>query len=134
MVDRRTLLLGVAGAALAAGCTVAPPVPTLAPSVPENAPHRPPAGPSDPRATADARRILAWLTALPQRPARRVVSGQQITADANEDYEHLFNGLARVTGHRPALIGVSYDGYWTERVVPVLIDHWRAGGLVTVDM
>jgi mannan endo-1,4-beta-mannosidase len=135
MVDRRTLLRAVAGAALTAGCTAAPPAAPPTPSVlPEDAPHRAPTGTSDPLATADARRILAWLTALPQRTARRVVSGQQITADADEDYERLFNGLARVTGHRPALIGVSFDGYWNSRIVPVLIDHWRAGGLVAMDM
>jgi mannan endo-1,4-beta-mannosidase len=63
-----------------------------------------------------------------------VVSGQQITADAPQDYDKLFRTLKRNTGHSPALIGVSYDGYWNSRIVPVLVDHWRAGGLVTLDL
>ena len=95
---------------------------------------RTPAGPGDPAATADTRKLLAWLTALPSRNERRVVSGQQITSDARGDYERLFRAMNRSIGHSPALIGVSYDGYWNNRIAPVLIDHWRAGGLVALDL
>jgi mannan endo-1,4-beta-mannosidase len=140
-VDRRTLLRAVAGAALTAGCSTAPSAPsgptgrpTLAPSVPGEASHRTPSGPTDPQATAETKKLLAWLTALPQRDSHRVVSGQQITADARRDYDRLFTGLADKTGHRPALIGVSFDGYWNKQITPVLIDHWRAGGVIALDL
>lgn len=140
-VDRRTLLRAVAGAALTAGCTTTGTqitkgttgLPTLAPSVRTTSPRQP-SGPSDPQATPDTAKLLAWLTALPQRDSRRVVSGQQISPDAREDYEHSFIGLAKKTGHRPALIGVSFDGYWKDGIVPVLIDHWRSGGMVAMDL
>ncbi|WP_165960660.1 glycosyl hydrolase [Actinocrispum wychmicini] len=139
-VDRRTVLRAVAGAALTAGCstgTQAPfgptGIPTLEPSVPRTS-ARQPSGPSDPQASQDARKLLAWLTGLPQRDAKRVVSGQQIGPEARADYDRMFVGLARRTGHRPALIGVSYDGYWKDGIVPVLIDHWRSGGVVAMDL
>jgi mannan endo-1,4-beta-mannosidase len=137
-VDRRSLLL--AAGAFLAGCAAppapAPPTnrPTLAPSVGRTLGPRTPTGPADPAATADTRKLLAWLTALPDRSERRVVSGQQITADAQGDYERFFRAMNRDIGHSPALIGVSYDGYWNKRIVPVLIDHWRAGGLVALDL
>jgi mannan endo-1,4-beta-mannosidase len=139
-VDRRTVLRAVAGAALTAGCsTAAPPLagpsgqPKLMPSVSKPS-GRQPNGPGDPQATADARKLLAWLTSLPQRDAKRVVSGQQIMADARRDYDMLFTGLADKTGHRPAMISVSYDGYWNKTIVPVLVDHWRSGGVVSMGM
>lgn len=138
-VDRRTLLLA-AGAALAASCSPSqeqpPPVarPTLAPSVTGTLTHRVPVQPSDPNATAETKQLLSWLTGLPKRDSQRVVSGQQITASAREDYSRLFTGLGRQVGRQPALIGVSFDGYWNSRIVPVLIDHWKAGGLVTIDL
>jgi mannan endo-1,4-beta-mannosidase len=138
-VDRRSLLL--AAGALLAGCTApsttAPPT-GKAPVAPSSmaAPQGPrvPTGPADPAATPDARKLLAWLAALPGRAERRVVSGQQITEDAPGDYQRLFRAMNRDIGHSPALIGVSYDGYWNKRIVPVLIDHWRAGGLVALDL
>jgi mannan endo-1,4-beta-mannosidase len=140
-VDRRTLLRAVAGAALTAGCSVTPSTPTgptgrptLAPSVPGGTSARTPSGPADPQATADAKKLLAWLTALPQRDVKRVVSGQQITADAQQDYDRLFTGLQNKTGHKPALIGVSFDGYWNKRIAPVLVEHWKAGGMVALDL
>ncbi|WP_173137340.1 glycosyl hydrolase [Kibdelosporangium persicum] len=95
---------------------------------------RRPTGPQDPKATADARKILAWMSTLPQRDVKRVVSGQQLSADARIDYDKLFRGMARRYGRTPALIGASFDGYWKKETVPVLIDHWRAGGLVTMEL
>nr|CTQ92297.1 Mannan endo-1,4-beta-mannosidase [Kibdelosporangium sp. MJ126-NF4] len=136
-IDRRTLLLA-AGAALTGACAASPSAvppakPTLAPSVTPNN-ERKPRGPGDPKATADARKLLAWLTALPQRQEKRVVSGQQLSPDARIDYDKLFRGMTRKFGKTPALIGATFDGYWKKETVGVLIDHWRAGGLVTMDL
>jgi mannan endo-1,4-beta-mannosidase len=130
--NRRALLLAAAGAVLTACTTEPTPIgqPTLAPTET----HRRPTGPSDPAATDEARKLLAWLTALPQRDALRVVSGQQITSDARQDYGRLFDGMGQKFGRRPAMVGVSFDGYWSQETVPVLVEHWRAGGLVTMDM
>nr|WP_225954002.1 glycosyl hydrolase [Kibdelosporangium phytohabitans] len=120
-----------------AGACTGPPAPpgepTLAPPAPGNE-DREPKGPGDPKATPAARELLAWLTALPQRQEKRVVSGQQIGADARADYDKLFHGMTRRFGRTPALLGASFDGYWKKETVGVMIDHWRAGGLVTMDL
>lgn len=136
MIDRRTWLLAAGAAALTAACTGPPPGKPAPPSVPSQrtSATREPGGPADPKATPDARRLLAWLTALPHRQAKRVVSGQQIGADARADYDTLIHGLTRRSGRTPALVGASFDGYWQQQTVDVLIDHWRAGGLVTLDL
>ncbi|MFC0109199.1 glycosyl hydrolase [Kibdelosporangium aridum] len=136
-VDRRTLLLA-AGAALAGGCTAqpAPPPakPTLAPTVTSTGTGRRVNRPGDPKAKPDAHKILAWMNTLPQRDSKRVVAGQQLSADARADYEKLFRGMTRKFGKTPALIGASFDGYWKRETIPVLINHWRAGGLVTMEL
>jgi mannan endo-1,4-beta-mannosidase len=121
-MDRRRFLMA-AGAVLAtAGCTSTPPIPSATPAPPPVYPghHNP-----------DVRKLIAWLSSLPQRDANRVVSGQQIQFGG---YEQFVNGLARRTGRRPAMIGAGFDGYWNPRMVRVLIDHWGAGGLVTMDL
>ncbi|ONI70226.1 hypothetical protein ALI144C_46970 [Actinosynnema sp. ALI-1.44] len=135
-LNRRSLLLAAGAAALTGACTVPATQadkPTLAPSAPVNT-NRRPTGPGDPKATPAARELLAWLTALPQRKENRVVSGQQLSADAREDYDKLFHGMTRKFGKTPALLGASFDGYWKKETVGVMIDHWRAGGLVTMEL
>ncbi|MCE7007902.1 glycoside hydrolase family 26 protein [Kibdelosporangium philippinense] len=136
-VDRRTLLLAAGAAALAAGCT-APPAqppsaPTLAPTV-DTGTGRRANRPADPKAKPDVHKLLAWLSALPQRESKRVVSGQQVSADARFDYDKLFGGMTRQLGKTPVLIGTTFDGYWKPKNTSVLIDHWRRGGLVTFDL
>ncbi len=87
---------------------------------------------ANPDALPQARSILEYLSRLPARHDRRVVSGRQIAGSATLDAQF----------SRTAIIGADY-GYpkgsapgapppaWRQ-LNRVLIDHWKSGGLVTV--
>jgi mannan endo-1,4-beta-mannosidase len=96
---------------------------------------------ANPNASADAKKLLAWLTALPDRADKRVVSGQHTgfhPRDILNDHERNVAGLEAQAGKRVALIGASFGLDATPEQIhaanqEVLIPHWQAGGLVTVD-
>lgn len=79
-------------------------------------------------------RLLAWLTSLQSRSTDRLLVGQEISAWDSGSYDRFVNGLSRLTGKRPALVGVSINepGDYDVRVVDMLLDHHQRGGLVTV--
>ena len=100
------------------------------------------------RANADVRRLLNYFAALPQRPSRRLVSGQHIgfspmlceSGNGVENFRDHVEEVHEATGRWIAMIGGDY-GCNPRNVKPfhdltplndLLIDWWRAGGLVTV--
>jgi len=95
--------------------------------------------PANPNANADAGKLLNWLAGLPERPDKRVISGQQLWSgeDTPAGFAHFVERLHDETGKWPAMIGLDYCKPWTtERqdrsiVNEVAIDYWRNGGLVT---
>lgn len=97
-------------------------------------------GPSDPLATENTRALLDWLYGLETRESDRLVSGQEIgPADAEHGYDFWVEGLAELTGSKPALIALDYYGGTNDpypldvaRKNAVLARHWREGGLVSV--
>jgi mannan endo-1,4-beta-mannosidase len=91
--------------------------------------------PADTNANHDVRAILAWLHALPNRPERRVVSGQYGWADTHKTFV--------VTGVWPALyedcfwqIGSSTWENWplAEKSRERMKAYWDKGGLVSIHM
>jgi mannan endo-1,4-beta-mannosidase len=82
----------------------------------------------------EARQVLAWLTELPKRADAKVLCGQQINGSTLDGYLRYLTALYTRTGKYPALAGVTFDNGWQDWVNLVLIQHWRAGGLVTMEM
>jgi mannan endo-1,4-beta-mannosidase len=89
---------------------------------------------ADPAATPDAQALLKWFTLLPARDAKRVVSGQQIDDITAASYDYFVEKLAVRTGKHPAMVGVMVRDAWTRADSKVLIDHWKRGGLITMDI
>lgn len=102
--------------------------------------------PADPEATVGARRVLAYLAELSDERSGVALVGQncghgsQIADGSNPmGYRALVETLAERTGRYPAVLGVDYehDRIFTPaelaRCNAVLVAHWRAGGLVTVN-
>jgi beta-mannanase len=112
--------------------------------------------PANPNASEDTRKVLSYIASLPDRPDKRVISGQHLSHgyyyDSNyvletfKAYDDYVVALHDSTGKWPALIGLDYGlgmGYddrsgWTKpekisAVNQLLIDYWNDGGLVTVD-
>jgi mannan endo-1,4-beta-mannosidase len=102
--------------------------------------------PANPNATEDAGKLLAYITSLPQRTERRLISGQHIgraptekTRGALEGYEKFVEPLYSKTGQWPGMIGADYcQRHPPEKVSDLgslnklLTGYWRSGGLVTV--
>lgn len=98
----------------------------------------------DPKATANARKLYAWLQSLPGRTENRVVSCQHIGDDlAIRGYDLYMRALAIDTGMLPAMVGfdyfkgVSFSGAKTADTAgktDIAIRHWAEGGLVTVSI
>jgi mannan endo-1,4-beta-mannosidase len=84
-------------------------------------------GAADPLAVQKAKDILSYITALPSGSEKRIVSGQ-FGWDQSE-VEQIVKGL----GKYPAMIGRDYVDF-RDVTGPnaQLIDHWNAGGLVTM--
>jgi mannan endo-1,4-beta-mannosidase len=112
MNDRRTFLMGLAGAAALAvgGGGVAGAAPT------------------------NRERLLTWITSLQGRQEGRVLIGQEISAWDSGTYDRFVTQLFRNTGKRPAVVGLSLlePGDYDRRGVDRLVDHHHLGGLVTV--
>ncbi|CAM3450751.1 glycosyl hydrolase [Kibdelosporangium persicum] len=89
---------------------------------------------ADPSATADAQAVLRWFKQLPTRDSLRVVSGQQIDDITAASYDRFIEALVKRTGRYPAMVGVMVREGWTRADTRILIDHWKRGGLITVDI
>nr|WP_198151193.1 glycosyl hydrolase [Kibdelosporangium sp. MJ126-NF4] len=89
---------------------------------------------ADLSATSDAQALLKWFRDLPTRNALRVVSGQQIDDITAASYDKFVESLVKRTGKYPAMIGAMVRDNWTRSDSMVLIDHWRRGGLITMDI
>lgn len=99
-------------------------------------------GTSDPQAIENAKSLLRWLSTLPDKPGRRVLSGQEIGGyDAPQGYYDYAEGIERRTGKLPAVIETDYyagirENFFidAERKNEVLLKHWEAGGLVALHL
>jgi mannan endo-1,4-beta-mannosidase len=99
-------------------------------------------GTSDPQAIDNAKSLLRWLYTLPDKPGKRVLSGQEIGCyDGPQGYYDYAGGIERRTGKLPALIETDYyASIWenffidAERKNEVLRKHWEAGGLVALHL
>jgi mannan endo-1,4-beta-mannosidase len=89
---------------------------------------------ADPAATPDAQSLLKWFKELPTRDAKRVVSGQQIDDITAASYEQFIGKLATRTGKHPAMVGVMVRDAWSRADSRILVDHWKRGGLITMDI
>jgi mannan endo-1,4-beta-mannosidase len=88
---------------------------------------------ADPEASPDAQALLKWFKDLPNRQSRRVVSGQQIDEITTASFDEYIEKLAKRTGKYPAMVGVMIRDAWSKADTQVLVDHWKQGGLITVD-
>jgi hypothetical protein len=98
--------------------------------------------PVDPEAGPEARALLAFLEALPDRATARVMSGQTIHGDLEAQYERYIEGHRRVAGVYPAMLQLMLHAHWLpERdhviahradssVFPLSYNHANAGGVV----
>lgn len=89
---------------------------------------------ADPSASPDTQALLKWFKELPARTSRRVVSGQQIDDISAASFEHFIESLATRTKKYPAMVGVMVRDAWSRADVRVLVDHWKRGGLITMDI
>lgn len=102
--------------------------------------------PADVDASADARAVLAYLAALSNDSKPGVIVGQN-TGHGNQildetgtlGYAALVGALQQQTGELPGMIGLDYEHdriYSVDELVAanqVLIQHWKSGGLVTIN-
>jgi mannan endo-1,4-beta-mannosidase len=95
--------------------------------------------PANPNASEDTRKVLSYIASLPDRPDRRVISGQYISykiGSAGGGYSGYVEALHNLTGKWVAIVGGDYGWGSTAAEIaagnPTLIDHWNAGGLVTI--
>ncbi|MFE5584130.1 glycosyl hydrolase [Kitasatospora sp. NPDC056531] len=141
----RLAALGVAAAAVLGAVTTGPATATAATST----------ATADPNATPQAQAVLDWLTRLPDRGLRhKVASGffagysgtdtPQSGKDFATQYQQVTD-LYNRTGQFPTVLACDYAGGWTSDANPsptevgsscdsALIDHWNAGGLVSVSV
>ena len=117
--------------ALAQTAPTAPPTASPIPSPPPGDP------PANPNASPATRQLLAYLQA--QGDTCAVISGQNIGSGwlLYDHYDQLVDGLQQATGRWPALVGLDYYDYDDDHTDyaeshPPLIEHWNAGGLVTL--
>lgn len=102
--------------------------------------------PADADASKDARAVLAYLADLSNDKKPGVISGQNtghgnqiLNASGLVGYAPLVGSLEQQTGELPGMIGLDYeqDGIFTVDELltanQVLIKHWKAGGLVTIN-
>jgi mannan endo-1,4-beta-mannosidase len=92
--------------------------------------------PANPKAAAKVRTVLAYLAALPDRPDKRVLSGQ-FTDFGDGSNATILDDTKRLGGHYPALVGADYADFGRSFVTvkapdKTLADAWKAGSLVTL--
>ncbi len=113
--------------------------------------------PSNPKASPEARRVLAYLHDLPKRSERRLISGHLAGGSIGpivpkgQDSGYRFKldeieYLQEISGTHVGLIGADYCAGWIKSDEPLtatmyyedvnqgLIDHWNAGGLVMITL
>ncbi|TCO65131.1 mannan endo-1,4-beta-mannosidase [Actinocrispum wychmicini] len=89
---------------------------------------------ADQRASADAQAVLKWFRQLPNRKSRRVVSGQQLDDISAASFDEFVEKLAARTRKYPAMVGVTVQDAWTRSDTRFLVDHWKRGGLISIDI
>jgi len=102
--------------------------------------------PADPQASPDSRAVLAYLAALTLDSQPGVIVGQNTghgdqihNPTGHTGYAPLVGALAQQSGELPGLLGLDYeyDLIFTPAQLAAanqpLIDHWRQGGLVTIN-
>jgi mannan endo-1,4-beta-mannosidase len=86
-----------------------------------------------------AQKVLSWLSSLPDRADKRIVSGQHC---GGASFAPLFRshieGVHRETGKWIGLLGIDF-GWMDSRhetdwpqAKPLIVDWWNSGGLVTI--
>jgi len=94
--------------------------------------------PANPHASQGARQVLNYLAGLPGQGGGRVVVGQHLSGgtSAASGYNRFVSPLYQATGEWVAMVGGEYGGARTPLQISdenqVLIDHWNAGGLVSI--
>jgi mannan endo-1,4-beta-mannosidase len=94
--------------------------------------------PANPNASQNARKVLNYLAALPGQRRGHLISGQHLSGARNAafGYREFVTPLFQATGEWVALVGADYGNGRTSADIAadnqVLIDHWNAGGLVTI--
>ncbi|HYK88282.1 MAG TPA: glycosyl hydrolase, partial [Acidobacteriota bacterium] len=101
-----------------------------------------PAEPVSPNATPEAKRILEYLSRLPGRYDHRIVSGRHLSAVETEPLadpdarprSDLRNrvGMISLMYSSPARISGAPAALSRSHLNRILIDYWKAGGLVTL--
>jgi mannan endo-1,4-beta-mannosidase len=96
--------------------------------------------PANPNASDDAKKVLSYTASLPNRPGRRVISGQHLgyrIRDAARGYDDYVVALYEATGKWVGMIGLDYGlGCTADEISAgnqILIDYWNNGGLVTIE-
>ena len=106
--------------------------------------------PANPNASAAARAVLEYFHGLPNKPDKRIVSGQFLDHGANASLDEIAEAHKK-SGRWVGMIGGDYygggpslgpdsfykDPQWTQdanwaETNPLLIDYWKRGGLVTL--
>ncbi len=109
---------------------------------------------ANPNASQDAKQLLAYLASLPSRPDHRVISGQEIASIYNSGgihslsygYKNYVEDLHSQTGQWVGLIGADlgflkppfnlqsgfHPPHDNAPDINILIDYWKAGGLITI--
>lgn len=138
-MHRLSMLLASLWLIIAAACTTPPTEPrdTTVHTWRDGSVIQPLATPANHRASVDARRVLAALQV--PRAGCGVIVGQNIGSGeiVLTEYDRLIAGLQRTTGRAPALVGLDYydfddDHHDYAASHPPLLEHWRAGGLITI--
>jgi len=102
--------------------------------------------PANPNTNETARALLRYLHDLPNRPNKRVISGQRLHDFYGDDARytppttnHPLGQVFNKTGQWPGIVSAEYTNWrysgTNQRVIwrelnPVLIDYWKKGGLV----
>ena len=106
--------------------------------------------PVNPNASVTARAVLEYFHSLPNRPDKRIVSGQFLDHGTHANLDEVTQ-VHRMTGHWVGMIGGDYYGKGLGRSAatffndpewkldadwkvtnPIFIDYWEKGGLVTL--
>jgi len=94
---------------------------------------------ANPNASEDSKRLLNWISNLPNRTDTRVISGQHAGSSSFErQYQTHIVDLSVRTGKYVGLMGL--DLAWMDRnhatdwpeALPIIIDYWNQKGLISI--